>query len=106
MTPFQEPQDRDAEVVELPEEVVRNAREEPPPPRPPSRLHGLTIAGMALCALVGIVAMFAFITIRWPGDTSRYVITVFVASGVGFLACASAAIFTAARDTYATKKDE
>ena len=68
----------------------------------PGRLHGAAIAGMAFCALTGILAMFAFITIGWPGDSGRNVIAVFVAAGVGFVACASAAVFAAARDAYRT----
>ncbi len=82
--------------------VVRLPGEPPPeaPPTPPGRLHGLAIAGMGVSALVGIAAVLAFITISWPGDMSRYVVTVFLIAGVVFLACASTAVFTAARDTY------
>jgi hypothetical protein len=72
----------------------------PAPSRPPSRLHGLAIIGMAVFALVGIAAMLAFITISWPDDSSRYVVAVFVASIVGFMTSASLAVFSAARDTY------
>ena len=84
-------------VVELPGD--------PPPPEPervtpPSRLHGLSIAGMAGCALVGIVAMLAFITVNWSHRAGRVVVAGFVLSGIGFLACASMAVLTAARDTY------
>ena len=85
--------------------VVRLPGEGPPPepplaPSPPGRLHGLAIAGMGLSALVGVAAVLAFITITWPADMSRYVVAVFLASGVVFLACASTAVFSAARDTY------
>ena len=72
----------------------------PAPPPKQSRLHGLAIAGMAACALVGIVAMLAFITVTWPGDSGRYVIGVFIGSGIGFMTCASLAVFSAARDTH------
>jgi hypothetical protein len=72
----------------------------PAPSRPPSRLHGLAIIGMAIFALVGIGAMLAFITISWPDDSSRYVVAVFVASIVGFMTSASLAVFSAARHTY------
>ncbi len=75
----------------------------PPPASPPGRLHGLFIAGMAASAFVGIAAMFGFITVGWPGGTGRVVIGVFVASIVVFLGCASAAVLTAARDTYPTR---
>ena len=71
------------------------------PPRRPGRLHGLAIAGMAVFALVGILSMLAFITVTWPNETGRYVIGVFIGSGVGFMTCASLAVFSAARDTYA-----
>lgn len=60
---------------------------------------------MALCALVGIASMFLFITVQWPEGTSRYVVTAFVAAGIGFLVCASTAVFSAARDTYVTSDD-
>ena len=84
-------------IVSLPPEI------HPPDEEvsPLGRLHGLSIVGMAVCALVGIVAMFGFITINWPGTSSRYIVGAFIAAGVGFLACASTAVLTAARDTYA-----
>lgn len=86
--------------------VVRLPHEEPPPPpvTPPGRLHGLAIAGMAVSALIGIAAMLAFITISWPPNTGRYLVFAFVAAGLGFLTCASTAVLTAARDTYAREK--
>jgi hypothetical protein len=55
---------------------------------------------MAICAIVGILAMLARITVGWPGESDRYVMAVFVFAGVGFLVCASVAVFTAARQTY------
>jgi hypothetical protein len=66
----------------------------------PSRLHGVAIAGMAAFAVVGILATLAFITVGWPGRIGRYVGGAIFMSVVGFLACASAAVLTAARDTY------
>jgi hypothetical protein len=87
-------------VVPLPDSHMHHAEE---PVSPPGRLHGLSIAGMAVCALVGIVAMFAFVTINW-GTSGRYVVGAFIAAGVGFLACASIAVLTAARDTYPRKR--
>ena len=95
--------ERNHNIVPIPTEPPAE-----PPPSPPSRMHGLAIAGMAFCALLGIVSMLAFITVNWPGDTSRYIVGAFVLAGVGFLACASAAVLTAARDTYAVNgtKDE
>ena len=85
--------------------VVKLPGDGPPPepshiPSPPGRLHGLAIAGMGFSALVGVAAVLAFITITWPADMSRYVVAVFLVSGVVFMACASTAVFSAARDTY------
>lgn len=65
-----------------------------------SRAHGLAIFGMALSALVATLALLAFITIRWPGEMGQHVKVVFVFSGVGFMACASLAVFFAMRDTH------
>ena len=90
-----------ASVVEIPTEPPVQ-----PPPSPPSRVHGFAIAGMAFSALLGIVSMLAFITVNWPGQTARYIVGAFVLAGIGFLACASAAVLTAARDTYAVNKSE
>lgn len=88
-----------SEVVPLGIEI-----ESPPPSPPPSRpggLHGTGIAGMTFFAFVGIVSMFALISVRWPQDTSRVVVVVLVGSIVGFLVCASIAVSAAMRDTYA-----
>lgn len=74
--------------------------------QPQPRLHRIAIGGMATFALVGILAMLAFITVAWPGGSGRYVIAVFISCGVGFLACASTAVFSAARETYAVPRDE
>ena len=71
------------------------------PPSPPGRLHGMAIAGMALSALVAIVAGFLFIAVGWPGDMGRVVVSVGFLAALSFLAFAAAAVFTAARDTYA-----
>ena len=78
----------------------------PPPASPPGRLHGLFIGGMAASAFVGIAAMFGFITAGLPAGTARVVIVVFVASIVVFLGCASAAMLTAARDTYPARNGD
>lgn len=87
-------------VVRLPADY------EPPPepaPGPPGRLHGIFIGGMATSALVGVAALFAFITVGWPENIRRYIIALFFFAGIAFLACASAAVFSAARDTYPTR---
>ena len=78
---------------------------EPPPPSPPGRIHGLAIAGMGISAIVGVAAMLAFITITWPNSVSRVVIAVCLFSGLAFLAFASTAVLTAARDTYRNSAD-
>ena len=70
---------------------------------PPGRLHGAFIGGMATSALIGTAAMFAFITVGWPENTQRYVVAVMIVSVVVFLTCASAAVFTAARETYPSR---
>jgi hypothetical protein len=70
-----------------------------------SRAHGLAIFGMALSALAGTLALLAFITVRWPGDTARHVKVVFVLSGVAFMACAALAVFFAMRETHPQRRD-
>lgn len=97
-TPSSEPAGE--KVVRLPADFEP---EPEPAPAPPSRLHGMFIAGMAISALIGVAALFAFITVGWPESIRRYIIALFFFAGVAFLACASAAVFTAARDTYATR---
>lgn len=79
--------------------------EPPPEPEPaaPGRLHGMFIGGMAVAALTGVVALFAYITVGWPESIRRYIIALFFFAGIAFLACASAAVFSAARDTYPTR---
>ena len=64
-------------------------------------MHGIATIAMASFAIIGFLAMFAFITVGWPGNSGRYVIVVVVLAGVGFLASAAIAVFAAARDTYA-----
>jgi hypothetical protein len=75
--------------------------EPPPKPKPLSRLHGIATAGMALCAFAGIISLLGLITVRWPGNSNRYVMASFIASGIGLLFCCCIAVFSAARDTYA-----
>ena len=90
-------------VVALPTDHVPQPELEPV--SPPSRLHGAFTTGMALSALVGIASMFAFITVGWSETTRGYVLAVFFISVLVFLTCASAAVFTAARDTHAPRSD-
>jgi hypothetical protein len=70
-----------------------------------SRAHGLAIFGMALSALAGTLALLAFITIRWPGETAQLVRVVFVLSGVAFMACAAMAVFFAMRETHPQRRE-
>ena len=88
--------ERDQPVVPLPHDAL------PPTPRPsgPGRLHGLAIAGIAVSALAGITTTLAFVTIRWPGSTGRYLIAALFMSVIVFVVSASTAVLTAARDTY------
>lgn len=72
----------------------------PIPPTPPGRLHGLAITGMAASALVGIASLFMFATVNWPGGIGRILVAIFFFSALSFVTCASAAVFSAARDTY------
>lgn len=94
--------DEPDKIVPLP--GAHSPAEQPDPPSPPGRLHGFFIAGMAASAFVGIVALFGFITVGWPENVSRLIMGVFFLAGVVFLACASAAVFTAARDTYPSRE--
>lgn len=93
--PPSEPQDENVVPLEAGYEPAPE-----PVPAPPGRLHGTFIGGMAVSALIGVAALFAFITIGWPESIRRYIIGVFFFAGIVFLACASAAVFSAARDTY------
>lgn len=85
---------------------VRPIGVEPPPEPPPARpsgLHGLAITGMSLSALVGIVVLFLSIGIGLPSGPRRATVAIVVGAAIVFLACASTAVFTAARDTYPSK---
>ena len=75
----------------------------PPPPRPHSTLHTLAVSGMSLSALVGICVLFLSIGIGLPAGGRRATIAIVVGAAVIFLACASTAVFTAARETYPTR---
>jgi hypothetical protein len=92
------------QVFRLPDELIAPA--EPPKPSAPGRMHGLAILGMATSALLGTIAMFAFITISWPESIRRYIVAGFVFCIVGFIGFASIAVFTAARDTYPRKPSD
>lgn len=84
-------------IVPLNPRVVPPA---PPAPSPPNRLLAAATTGMVVCALVGILATLAFITIGWPGASGRRVIAVVVLAAVGFMASAATAVIAAARATY------
>jgi archaellum biogenesis protein FlaJ (TadC family) len=85
-------------VVRLPTEPI--VAEPEPRPKRLSRIHSLATVGMALCAFLGIFSLLALITVRWPGDTNRFVVGLLIFAGFGFLLCGSLAMFSAARDTY------
>jgi hypothetical protein len=51
---------------------------------------------MFVFAVTGIVATLAFVTVGWPEPFRRGVIAVILFAAVGFVACASIAVFTAA----------
>ena len=89
-------------MTEADEKIVPLGVEPPAalPPSPPGRLHGIAITGMALFALLGIVALFLLATVQWSDPARRYVFVTIVVSGAGFIAFAAAAVLTAARDTY------
>ena len=76
-----------------------------PPPTPPGKLHGAAIAGMGISAIVGVFAMLAFITVTWPENLARIIIGICLLSGLAFLAFASSAVLSAARDTYRNEED-
>jgi hypothetical protein len=89
------------DVVPLRPDAPQPLPEPTRPTRRPSGLHALATAGMALCAVVVILSALAFLTIGWPGQSGRVVIAIGMGGVIGFLACVSAAVLTAARDTYA-----
>jgi hypothetical protein len=90
-------------VIHLDAPLEVGDRSEARPPSRPGRGHGFAIAGMSLCALTGVFALLAFITVRWPGTSGETLKVVFLFSGVGFMTCASMAVFFAMRDTYARR---
>jgi hypothetical protein len=92
--------DDDADVVPL---GVEKQEDPPPPARQHSALHMLAISGMSLSALVGIIVLFLSIGIGLPESGRRTVIAIVVGAAVVFLACASTAVFTAARETYPSR---
>ncbi len=101
-SPYEEGTGTFENVVGLPNAATQK-EPETPEPSPPGKLHGAAIAGMAICAVVGTLALLARITVGWPGDSDRYVMAIFVFAGIGFLASASIAVFSAARQTYPSR---
>ncbi|MDQ3752558.1 MAG: hypothetical protein M3333_06670 [Actinomycetota bacterium] len=69
-------------------------------------LHAFATTGVAVFAVTGLLAILAFFTVGWPGDTGRYLVAVFIGSIIGCFACASAALFTALRGTHPSNPDE
>ncbi|MDQ3981115.1 MAG: hypothetical protein M3271_00365 [Actinomycetota bacterium] len=93
--------DDDGAVVPL---GVDRKEDPPPPPRRRSTLHALAVSGMSISALAGICVLFLSIGIGLPAGGRRAAVAIVVGAGVIFLACASTAVFTAARDTYPSKR--
>jgi hypothetical protein len=58
---------------------------------------------MSVSALLGIVVLFLSIGIGLPAGPRRAAVAVVVGAAIVFLACASTAVFTAARDTYPSR---
>jgi hypothetical protein len=93
-------EDRSGDVVPL---GVEKQEEPPPPPRQHSGLHTLAISGMSISALVGICVLFLSIGIGLPAGGRKAATATVVGAAIVFLACASTAVFTAARETYPSK---
>jgi hypothetical protein len=89
------------DVVPLRSNAPRPAPEPVSPAPRPGGLHAVATAGMALCALIVVFSGIAFLTVGWPGQSGRVVIAVGMGGVIGFLACVSTAVLTAARNTYA-----
>jgi hypothetical protein len=89
-----------AEVIRMDPVSVAPAAADPVAPTKTGRAHGIAIFGMALSALIGTLALLAFITIRWPGGMGEYLKVVFVLSGAAFMVSSSMAVFFAMRDTH------
>ena len=90
----------EADVVPL---GVEKQEDPPPPARRHSGLYTFAISGMSISALVGICVLFLSIGIGLPAGGRRTTTAIVVGAGVVFLACASTAVFTAARETYPTR---
>ena len=69
-------------------------------------LHAFATTGVAVFIVTGLVAILAFLTVGWPGETGRYLVAIFIGSIIGCFACASAALFTAMRGTHPPHLDE
>ena len=89
--------DDGAEVVPL---GIEPAEEPAPPSRQLSGLHTIAISGMSLSALVGICVLFLTISVGLPDGARRATTAIVVGAGIVFLASASTAVFSAARETY------
>ncbi len=79
--------------------------EAPPPVTRPGRLHGSSIAGMAASALLGIVATYTYVTVNLTGTPRRAVIAALLFAVAGFVVSSAVAVFSAARDTYPSRRD-
>ena len=71
--------------------------------QPPAVSVPLDLSGVR-AGPVGVARTTDTVTVTWPDDTGRAIIGVFIGAGIGFLASASVAVFSAARDTYVAPK--
>lgn len=85
---------------------VEPVADPPPPSLPRSTLHSMAVGGMSLSALVGICVLFFSIGVGLPDGGRRVAMAIIVGTVVVFLACASTAVFTAARETYPSRRGE
>ena len=69
-------------------------------------MHSLAVTGMSLSALLGVCVLFLSIGIGLPDGGRRVALAIVAGAVVVFLACASTAVFTAARETYPSRGGE
>ena len=68
-------------------------------------MHSVSVFITAFAAVVAIASTLAFVTVEWSGRPRRIVIAILMASIVTFLSGVAATVLTAARDTYALRRD-
>ncbi len=70
------------------------------------RLHAVATTLMAVFAIIALFCALVFVTVRWPGETGRFVKVALVGAVIGFVASAWIAMLAAAGDTSGTSVDE